>query len=235
MPNWNVSGYLCVLPEGFPLLPLDLVQREGWRSLWSRVRCKLARFCLLGSFVDWGYGSCFLAVNSCYLLCPDWLSLLISVSSTRWWGGRIVKVFFCCVLGCLSRLISARSARWWGGWDFRVPLLLDFLPGLPIFGLRGREVTWARPWSSDFRWRSCCSLCRSACRARLSGRYAVSVDCLVGYFPLCGCCAIVGGLRTSNAFPAFALVVSGLVAVFWPLAAPPTPLWRDRYRSRQQF
>ena len=26
-----------------------------------------ARFCLLGSFVDWGYGSCFLAANSCYL------------------------------------------------------------------------------------------------------------------------------------------------------------------------
>ena len=58
------------LPQGFPLLPLDLVQREGWRSLWSRVRCTRARFCLLGSFVDWGYGSCSLAANSCYFLCP---------------------------------------------------------------------------------------------------------------------------------------------------------------------
>ena len=54
---WNVSGCLCVLPEGFPLILLDLVQREGWRSLWSRVRCTRARFCLLGSFMDWGYGS----------------------------------------------------------------------------------------------------------------------------------------------------------------------------------
>ena len=137
--------------------------------------------------------------------------------------------FFGYVLGCLSRLISARSARWWSGWDFRMLLLLDFLPGLPIFGLRGREVTWARPWSSGFRWQSCCSLCRSACRARLSGRDAVSVDRLVSYFPLCSRWAIVGGLRTANTFPALALVVSvGPVAVFWPLAAPLTPLWRDR-------
>ena len=51
--------------------------------------------------------------------------------------------------------------------------------------------------------------------ARLSGQDAVSVDRLVSYFPLCGRWAIVGGLRTANAFPAFALVVSvGPVAVF---------------------
>ena len=43
---------LVLLPEGFPLLPLDLIQREGWRSLCSRVRCTRARFCQLGSFVD---------------------------------------------------------------------------------------------------------------------------------------------------------------------------------------
>ena len=43
----------------------------------------------------------------------------------------------------------------------------------------------------------------------------MSVDRLVSYFPLCGRWAIVGGLRTTNAFPAFALVVSvGPVAVF---------------------
>ena len=47
---------LVLLPDGFPLLPLDLVQREGWRSLWSLVRYTRARFCLLGSFVDWGPG-----------------------------------------------------------------------------------------------------------------------------------------------------------------------------------
>ena len=60
-----------------------------------------------------------------------------------------------------------------------------------------------------------CSRCRSACRARLSGPDAVSVDRLVCCFPLCGRGVIVGGLRTANGFTAFALVVSvWLVAVF---------------------
>ena len=41
--------------------------------------------------------------------------------------------------------------------------------------------------------------------------------------------AIVGGLWTASGFIAFALVVSVWpVAVFWPLAAPPKLLWRDR-------
>ena len=125
------------------------------------------------------------------------------------------------VLGCLSRLISARLTRWWDGWDFRVPLLLVFLPGLPILGLRGREVPWARSWSNGFRWRSCCSLCRFACRSRLSGWDAVSVDRLVSCFPMCGCCVSVGGLRTANVLPVFALVVSvGLVAVFLTASDP---------------
>ena len=114
---------LVLLSEGFPLLPLDLIQREGWKSLWSRVRCTRARFCLLGSFVDWGSRSCSLVADSCYLFCPGWFSLLISERSARCWGGRIFGFFFS-VLGCLSRLISARSARWWGGWVCRVPLQL---------------------------------------------------------------------------------------------------------------
>ena len=104
---------LVLLPEGLlSLLPLDLVQWEGWRSLWSRVRCMRARFRLLGSFVDWGSRSCSLAADSCYLFCPSWFSLLISARSARCWGGRIFRVFFS-VLGCLSGLISAGSARWW--------------------------------------------------------------------------------------------------------------------------
>ena len=41
------------------------------------------------------------------------------------------------------------------------------------------------------------------------------MDRLVSYLPLCGRCVSVGGLRTANAFPAFALVVSvGPVVVF---------------------
>ena len=87
---------LVLLPEGFPLLPLDLVQREAWRSLWSCVRCMPARLCLLGSFVDWGSRSCSLAADSCYLFCPGWFSLLISARSARCWGGRIFGFFFLC-------------------------------------------------------------------------------------------------------------------------------------------
>ena len=69
--------------------------------------------------------------------------------------------------------------------------------------------------------RSCCLLCRSACRARLSGRDTVSVDRLVSYFPLCGRCVSVGGLQTTNAFPVFALVVSvGPVAVLLTASNP---------------
>ena len=67
---WKVSGCLFVLPEVFPPFPLNLVQREGWGSLWSRVRCARARFCLLGSFMDWGYWSCSRSANSSYFLCP---------------------------------------------------------------------------------------------------------------------------------------------------------------------
>ena len=102
-----------------------------------------------------------------------------------------------------------------------MPLLLVFLPVLPIFGLRGREVTSARSWSSGFRWRSFCSLGRSAYRARLSGRDAVSVDRLVSYLPLCGRCVKVGGLWTASAFTVFALVVSvGPVVVFLTASDP---------------
>ena len=105
-------GMQLVLLEGFPLIPLDLVQREGWRSLWSRVRCTRARFCLLGSFVDWGYGSCSLAANSCYFLCPIG-SPSSSLYVRRGDGvGESFGAFFGYVLGCLSHLISARSARW---------------------------------------------------------------------------------------------------------------------------
>ena len=118
--GWSRDA-LGLLPQGFSLLPLDLVQREGWKSLWSRVRCMRARFCFLGSFVDWGSRSCSLVADSCYLFCSGWFSLLISARSARCWEGESSGAFFS-VLGCLSRLISARSARWWGGWVYRLPL-----------------------------------------------------------------------------------------------------------------
>ena len=47
----------------------------------------------------------------------------------------------------------------------------------------------------------------------VSGRDAVCMDRLVCWLTLCGRCVIVGGLRPSSAFTAFALVVS-----VWPVA-----------------
>ena len=41
----------------------------------------------------------------------------------------------------------------------------------------------------------------------------MGVDRLIGCFPLCGRCVIVGGLRTASGFTAFALVV-----LVWPVA-----------------
>ena len=40
--GWSRDA-LVLLPEGFLLLK---VEREGWRSLWSRIRCTRARFIL---------------------------------------------------------------------------------------------------------------------------------------------------------------------------------------------
>ena len=74
---------LCCFPRFICSSRSTLVQREGWRGLWSLVRCTRARFCLLGSFMDWGSRSCSLAANSCCLFCPGWFSLLISARSAR--------------------------------------------------------------------------------------------------------------------------------------------------------
>ena len=74
---------LCCFPRVFLSSRLTFVQRKGWGSLWSHVQCTRARFCLLSSFMDWGSRSCSLAADSCYLLCPGWLSLLISVRPAR--------------------------------------------------------------------------------------------------------------------------------------------------------
>ena len=135
-----VSGLgmpLCCFLRVFLSSRSTLVQREGWRSLWSRVWCTRAHFCLLGSFVDGGSRSCFLAADSCYLFCPGWFSLLISACSARCWGGRIFGGFLCsrlplpphlCTLGEVVGRVSLLSAA-----PVRV------LPGLPIFGLGGRE------------------------------------------------------------------------------------------------
>ena len=131
---------LVLLPEGFSLLSLDLVQREGWKSLWSHVRYTRARFCLLGSFVDWGSRSCSLAADSCYLFCSGWFSLLISARSARYWGGRIFRGFFLCSrLPLPPHLCTLGEVVGRVGLPSAAPVRV--LPGLPIFGLGGREGT----------------------------------------------------------------------------------------------
>ena len=87
--EWRYEGggrsrdALNLLPEGLPLLPLDFGPSRGVEELWSLVRCTRARFCLLGSFVDWGSKSCSLAAGSCYPICPGWFFLLISACPVR--------------------------------------------------------------------------------------------------------------------------------------------------------
>ena len=60
----------------------------------------------------------------------------------------------------------------------------------------------------------------------------MSLDRLVSCFPLCGRGAIVGGLRTAGVFTVFDVVVlMWPVAVFGPLATPPTLIWHDLHGS----
>ena len=112
---------LVLLPEGFPLLSLDLVQRERWRSLWLCVSVReLASVSSVHSWTgDPGVAllrrtpaTCFVPVGS-----PK-----SSLHARRGVGGRIFGGF-CSVLGCLFRLIPP-LARWWGGRPCREPLQL---------------------------------------------------------------------------------------------------------------
>ena len=122
---------LVLLPESFPLLPLDLVPREGWRSLWSLVWCTRAGFCLLGSFVDWGPGVALLRrtpaqeLLSCSGLLLPFLSRLALPPHPCTLGevmGResLRGIFLCswlpllhhlCMLGEVVRLPSAAPVR----------------------------------------------------------------------------------------------------------------------------
>ena len=82
----GVSGCtLCCFPWGFLPSRSTSVQREGWKCLWTLVRCARARFCLLCSFSGLGSGSSSLAADSCCSLRP--------------------------FLGCLSLLTTARYVR----------------------------------------------------------------------------------------------------------------------------
>ena len=116
--GWEWGGgsrdALVLLPEGFPLLPLDFGPAGGVEE--PLVAHSVHGSSLLSPQFIRGLGI------------QEWLScgglLLPSVpvgspSSTlharRGVGEGESSGGFFSILGCLSRLISARSARWWGG------------------------------------------------------------------------------------------------------------------------
>ena len=82
--GWGLGMPLVLLPVGLPLLPLDLVQREGWRYYWTLVRCSL-RLLFPRLLREQGCQESLVAADAFCLLCP--------------------------VLGRLSPLITARPAR----------------------------------------------------------------------------------------------------------------------------
>ena len=101
---------LCCFPRVFLSSRSTLVEREGWRSLWSRVRCTGARF-LSPRFIR-GLG--IQELLSCGgLLLP--VLVPVGSPSSALHARQGVGEGRVSVLGCLSRLISARSVRWWGG------------------------------------------------------------------------------------------------------------------------
>ena len=127
---------LCCFPRVFLSSCSTLVEREGWRILWSRVCCTDACFCLLGSFMDGGFRSCSLAADSCYLFCSGWLSSSTlharrgvgeGESSVGVLCSRLPLPPHLCTLGEVVGRVSRPSAD-----PVRV------LPGLPILGLGSR-------------------------------------------------------------------------------------------------
>ena len=114
--GWDGGGQsrdaLVLLPEGFPLLPLDLVQRGGGGGGGSGRVFGAREFASVSSvhswtgdpgvaLLPWTPATCSVPVGS-----PS-----SSLHARRGDGaGESSGVFS--VLGCLSRLISARSARW---------------------------------------------------------------------------------------------------------------------------
>ena len=96
--SWDA---LVLLPESFPLLPLDLVQQEGWRSLAS-----------VSSVHSWtgGPGVALLRRTPATFSVPVG-SPSSPLHARRGDGAEESSGRFFSVLGYISRLISARSAR----------------------------------------------------------------------------------------------------------------------------
>ena len=105
---------LVLLPEGFPLLPLDFSRAGGVEE--PLVARSVHGSSLLSPRFLRGLGIQELLPGSELLLpvlsrlaLPPQLCTLGEVLGRESFSGVVS------FLGCLSRLISARSARWWGG------------------------------------------------------------------------------------------------------------------------
>ena len=128
--GWSRDAFV-LLPEGFPLLPLDFGRAGG---VEEPLVARSVHGC---SLLSPRFRSCSLVADSCYLFCPGWLSLLNSARSAMCWAGRVFGGILCsrlplpphlCTLGEVVGRVSRLSAA-----PVRV------LPGLPILGLGSRE------------------------------------------------------------------------------------------------
>ena len=202
---------LVLLPEGFPLLLLDFGPAGGVQE--PLVAHSVHGSSLLSPRFIRGIGiqellSC---ADSCYLFCPVWLSLLNAARLARCWGGGVFGGLRCSRLPLLPHLCTLGEVVRWVSLASTAPVRV--LPGLPILGLGSREGVLS-PLLVD--WLSCAVLLLTLSLilpCSVSGRDTVGVDRLVCCFALCGRVAIVGGLRTTSGFMAFALVV-----LVWPVA-----------------
>ena len=134
--GWSRDA-LVLLPEGFPLLPLDFGRAGGVEEPLV-VRSVHGSSLLFPRFIR-GLGIQELLSGGELLLpvCPGWLSLLNSARSVRCWEGRVFGGVLCsrlplplhlCTLSEVVGRVSRPSAA-----PVRV------LPGLPILGLGSRE------------------------------------------------------------------------------------------------
>ena len=209
--RWAVSGCPCVASRGFSSPPARLGPAGGVEETGRMFGAReLASVSLVHSWIG-DPGVALLrrtpATFLSRLVLPPHLCTLGEVLGRE----NLWFFFLCSWLPLPPHLYTLGEVVGRVGLPSAVPVRV--LPGLPIFGLGSREGTLSRSWSNGSRVRSCCSRCRSACRARFSSRDAVCGDRLVCCFPLCGRGAIVGGQRTASGFTAFALEVS-----VWPVA-----------------
>ena len=224
---------LCCFPRIFLNSRSTLVEREGWKSLWSCVRCtELASVSSVPSWTgDSGVALWRRTPATCYVSVGSPSSTLHARRGVE--EGEFSGAFFLssqlplphlCTLSEVVGRVSRLSAA-----PVRV------LPGLPILGYGSQESVWDRSWSIGSRVRSCCSLslrfpCEVSSRDAVYGSSCLLVDLVRS---LCDSwlstdCSRFRSVRSSG----FGVAGGGF---FWALAAPLMPRWHGRGHSLQPF